>query len=103
MKKTTSILTLSLLVALGAQASDRKVTTLTDGWQFTKGEATHSTRWQDVKVPHDWAIYGPFDRANDLQEVAITQNGETEKTWKTGRTGGLPFIGKGEYLSLIHI
>lgn len=103
MKKTSSILTLSLLLALGAQASDRRVTTLKDGWQFTKGEASPSTKWQNVKVPHDWAIYGPFDRANDLQEVAVKQNGETEKTWKTGRTGGLPFIGKGEYRTTFNV
>lgn len=70
---------------------------LKDGWQFTKGTADASTKWQTVSVPHDWAIYGPFDRDNDLQVVAVEQNGETEKTLKTGRTGGLPFIGKGEY------
>ncbi|MEZ3589443.1 MAG: DUF4982 domain-containing protein [Muribaculaceae bacterium] len=70
---------------------------LKDGWQFTKGTADASTKWQNVSVPHDWAIYGPFDRDNDLQVVAVEQNGETEKTLKTGRTGGLPFIGKGEY------
>ncbi len=97
MTKLSSILSLSLLFALGVQGAERKVTTLNDGWQFTKGEATSATKWQNVRVPHDWAISGPFDRANDLQEVAIKQNGETEKTWKTGRTGGLPFIGKGEY------
>ncbi|MBD5181446.1 MAG: hypothetical protein HDS98_02720 [Bacteroidales bacterium] len=30
-------------------------------------------------MPHDWAITGPFDRSNDLQTVAVEQNGETEK------------------------
>jgi hypothetical protein len=32
-------------------------------------------------VPHDWAIYGPFDKNVDKQSVAIVQNGEiyTEK------------------------
>ncbi|MDE6157870.1 MAG: beta-galactosidase, partial [Muribaculaceae bacterium] len=59
--------------------------------------AAPSTQWQSVRVPHDWAIYGPFDRANDLQTVAVEQNGEKEETVKTGRTGGLPFIGKGVY------
>ncbi|MDE6859533.1 MAG: DUF4982 domain-containing protein [Duncaniella sp.] len=103
MKRLSSILSLSLLLAMGAQGADRKVTTLTDGWQFTKGEASDASKWQNVKVPHDWAIYGPFDRANDLQEVAIKQNGETEKTWKTGRTGGLPFIGKGEYRTTFNV
>lgn len=103
MTKLSSILSLSLLFALGVQGAGRKVTTLNDGWQFTKGEATSATKWQDVRVPHDWAISGPFDRANDLQEVAIKQNGETEKTWKTGRTGGLPFIGKGEYRITLNV
>ena len=76
-----------------ARTSER----LTDGWQFTKGDGIENAAWQNVNVPHDWAIYGPFDRANDLQVVAIEQNGETEVTVKTGRTGGLPFIGKGTY------
>ena len=35
-------------------------------------------QWQAVTVPHDWAIYGPFDRDNDLQKVAVTQNFEKQ-------------------------
>ncbi|MDE5674061.1 MAG: beta-galactosidase, partial [Muribaculaceae bacterium] len=77
--------------------ADRNVNTLNEGWQFTKGRPDSSTKWQQVRVPHDWAIYGPFDVANGLQKVAVEQNGETEETLKTGRTGGLPFIGKGTY------
>lgn len=45
----------------------------------------------------------PFSRENDLQHVTVEQNGETEDTWKTGRTGGLPFIGKGAYKRIIEI
>lgn len=81
----------------------RVVTTLNDGWEFTKGRPDASTKWQRVRVPHDWAIYGPFDRANDLQTVAVEQNGETEETEKTGRTGGLPFIGKGTYRTVFEV
>lgn len=44
-----------------------------------------------------------FSRENDLQHVTVEQNGETEDTWKTGRTGGLPFIGKGAYKRIIEI
>ena len=62
-------------------------------WDFSRD----SLDWQGVTVPHDWAIYGPFDRSNDLQKVTVEQNGETEATWKTGRTGGLPYVGKGYY------
>ena len=86
---------------IGASAipshAERVEQTFTSGWEFTKGRPSASTRWESVRVPHDWAIYGPFDRSNDLQTVAVEQNGEKEETVKTGRTGGLPFIGQGTY------
>ena len=84
-----------LLAGLGAEAREKR--TLTDGWIFAGGHNPEGAEWQAVRVPHDWAISGPFDRANDLQIVAVEQNGEKEETVKTGRTGGLPFIGKGTY------
>lgn len=90
--------------AAGVHAEARRTqTTLTDGWRFTKGAATDGADWQQVKVPHDWAIYGPFSRDNDLQTVAVEQNGETVPTEKTGRTGGLPFIGKGSYRTTFEV
>ena len=97
-KNKSLIIALPLLAGMIFPAvAERKISTLTDGWEFTKGRPDASTKWESVRVPHDWAITGPFDRANDLQTVAVEQNGETEKTEKTGRTGGLPFIGKGTY------
>jgi beta-galactosidase len=54
-------------------------------------------------VPHDWAIYGPFDERNDLQDVAILQNMEKKATLKTGRTGGLPYIGVGWYRTALDV
>ena len=92
-----------LSLALFAQ-EPRKVLNLEDGWKFYKGEASDAettafddSKWQDVTVPHDWAIYGPFDKEIDKQTVAITQNGEKVPTEKTGRTGALPFTGTGWY------
>lgn len=82
--------------------SARQVTLLRHGWEFCKGDSITSDR-QIVNIPHDWAIYGPFDRNIDLQEVAVKQNGETIKTLKTGRTGGLPFIGKGVYRTTFEV
>ena len=70
--------------------------TLLREWQFTQ-DTTDNPVWEDVTIPHDWAISGPFDRANDLQEVIVVQNGESEPTWKTGRSGGLPWMGRGHY------
>src|SRR3712207_9305359 len=90
------VMALSGAITLNTYAQ-RSVTTFNHGWQFSKGSLSDVKEWQQVRVPHDWAIYGPFNRTHDLQEVAVEQNGETKKTWKTGRTGGLPFIGKGIY------
>ena len=95
--KTILTIALALAIMPTLYGANRSETTLTGGWRFTKGTADAGTEWQQVSVPHDWAIYGPFDRSNDLQVVAVEQNGETEKTVKTGRTGGLPYVGKGEY------
>lgn len=86
-----------------ASGAGRTVTTLTDGWRFARGGDGPGAKWESVRVPHDWAIYGPFDRANDLQEVAVEQNGEKTATVKTGRTGALPFIGKGVYTNTFEV
>lgn len=91
-----SVMALSGAITLNLHAQ-RIETTLNKGWEFTKGRADSSTKWQEVRVPHDWAIYGPFDRNNDLQTVAIEQNNEKIESIKTGRTAGLPFIGQGTY------
>jgi beta-galactosidase len=84
-------------------AQTREVQEL-DSWKFMKGENDNAsainfndTQWESVKVPHDWAIYGPFDKEIDKQTVRIVQNNEEQATEKTGRTGALPFIGTGWY------
>lgn len=48
--------------------------------------AFNDAKWETVDIPHDWAIFGPFDKNNDLQNVAVTQNFETQASLKTGRT-----------------
>ncbi len=97
--KTTNILLfaacLALTLPLAGQVRNER---LLKDWEFRKDHETEAVvGWEKVSIPHDWAIYGPFDKANDLQTVAVTQNGETVPTEKTGRTGGLPYIGKGCY------
>ena len=74
-------------------AQQRQMLTLTEGWQFSRDNAS----WKSVNIPHDWAIAGPFDKKWDLQYVAIEQNGEKEKSEKSGRSGALPWIGEGHY------
>ena len=81
--------------------------TLLTTWQFRQEPSVQmpdvDTTWHTVQVPHDWSIDKPFDRAHDLQEVIVVQNGENEPTWKTGRSGGLPWMGKGHYRTRVAV
>ncbi|MNQ48480.1 Beta-galactosidase [compost metagenome] len=83
---------------------------LKDNWRFSKAAkedafsvAFDASKWEKVSVPHDWAIYGPFDKEWDKQVSAIEQNGEKIPTEKTGRTGALPHIGTGWYRNTFSI
>lgn len=87
-----------LMLPLALQAQVRQEYNLKT-WQFSRD----SVSWQTVSVPHDWAIGGPFDKKWDLQMVAIEQNGEKEKTEKSGRSGALPWIGEGFYSTNIKL
>ena len=59
--------------ALAADARTRE--SFNDGWEFARDGKT----FEPVRVPHDWAIAGPFDDKGD------------------GSTGKLPWKGKGVY------
>ena len=100
-----AIITLLLsFAAAGAFAQAQRTETILKDWEFRKGHETRAAEgWEKVSVPHDWAVYGPFDKANDLQTVAVVQNGEDVATEKTGRTGGLPYMGKGTYRRTLEI
>ena len=92
----TLALAAALLCSVGSRAAtpSRSERLLRD-WTFNGS--------QKVRIPHDWAIAGPFNGSYDFQTVAVTQNGETEATAKTGRTGGLPWIGEGSYECTVDI
>ena len=92
-----STLSLFLFLALGAVAQRHTIDLRQ--WQFSRNGAD----WQQVTIPHDWAISGPFDKKWDLQRVAIEQNGETEATEKSGRSGALPWIGEGYYRTTVSL
>ena len=93
----TKLFILSLFVSANCMA--QRTETYISNWQFSRD----SMAWEQVTVPHDWAISGPFDKKWDLQNVAITQNGETEATEKSGRSGSLPWIGEGFYRTVVDI
>ena len=103
MKRILGILA-AIATAATAFAQTQRSETILKEWEFRKGHDIEATEgWERVNVPHDWAIYGPFDKANDLQTVAVVQNGEDVATEKTGRTGGLPYMGKGAYRRTLEI
>ena len=91
-KKSITFVSLALALSTMCQAQSRKIIHL-PSWDFSRDGKS----WSQVAVPHDWAISGPFDKKWDLQMVAIEQNGEKEKTEKSGRSGALPWIGEGMY------
>ena len=95
---------LLLLMSLATINSWGQEQTLQKRWKFSREDraefsesAYNDAHWESVIVPHDWAIYGPFDMENDIQRTAIKQDGQKAAIEHTGRTGGLPFVGVGWY------
>ena len=73
---------------------------LTD-WEFVRGDSDEG--WQKVTVPHDWAIWGEFDREIDKQTVRVIEDGETKAQTRYGRSGCLPWIGVGRYRRTVEL
>lgn len=99
-----------LILLINAQLSAQTMISELESWRFYKGKNPFAFErdfddqdWEAVKIPHDWAIYGPFDKEIDKQLVKIEQNNEERATEKTGRTGALPFIGVGWYRTTLNI
>ncbi|MEQ1743966.1 MAG: glycoside hydrolase family 2 TIM barrel-domain containing protein [Saprospiraceae bacterium] len=90
--KFCSLLLLLLALSSQGQAPLRQTITLSENWKFTKGNPSgaetpdYDTRhWQTVRVPHDWAIAGPFDPAGSAE------------------TGKLPWQGQGWYRNTFRV
>ena len=114
---------------MNANTMSRQTIPLKEDWKFTRADdadsiaATHDdSTWETVRVPHDWAIAGPFDRESDIQRIekkqadkaklqshpanamielqALVVEGITEFT---GQTGGLPHVGTGCYRRVVSV
>ncbi len=103
MTKKTTLFLFTILSTFIAQAQTKELI-LEENWKFSKGNIENAynprfndSKWKTVSIPHDWAIYEPFNKEIDKQVVAITQNNEENATEKTGRTGALPHIGDAWY------
>lgn len=86
---TTTLLVLGCLSTLG---QSREMITLQTGWKFAKGSNEKASqikfddsKWQNVAIPHDWAIAEPTVVDGD------------------GNTGKLPWKGEGWYRKNLEI
>ncbi|MCX8083237.1 MAG: beta galactosidase jelly roll domain-containing protein, partial [bacterium] len=84
----------------------REIKLLKYGWKFQRGDFPEAikndfddSKWEDVRVPHDWAIKGPFSPDNDPH---VMKSGDKEVIL-LGSTGGLPHTGKGWYRLKFHL
>lgn len=89
-------------------ARGREVVVLDEGWKFCNRDVAGAEKpvfddggWQQVKVPHDWAIGGVFDMNIDAQLVQVIEDGDTMPRLRTGRTGALPMFGVGWYRKVL--
>ncbi|HLO58467.1 MAG TPA: glycoside hydrolase family 2 TIM barrel-domain containing protein [Bacteroidales bacterium] len=85
-----SLFFIACFISLNSFSSE--VITLQTGWKFSKGNPQNAaqvkfddSKWQDVRIPHDWAIYGP-----------VEPKGE-------GNTGKLPWRGEAWYRNALDI
>lgn len=104
MNRILLVLFLFFFTPFFSLSQERKVMTLTDHWKFQKGkndkafeEKCNDSKWENVTVPHDWAIKGPFDKNIDIQMVTIAQDGLYTPAPLTGRSGALPYVGEAWY------
>ena len=118
-KRLTHALSTLLLVsfALGLNScSDnsivrvRDISFLKQEWRFHKADSSvfqsikyDDNHWGIVSVPHDWAIYGPFDSLNDAQTKQVVADLEKKPKLRLGRTAGLPYMGVGWYRNTFSI
>ncbi|PCI35305.1 MAG: glycoside hydrolase family 2 [Flavobacteriaceae bacterium] len=84
--KLASLFILLILILSCTSPQERNRVSFNQNWQFLKGEVGqehmpnfNDSNWRTLELPHDWAIEGPFDKANDA------------------RTGGLPIYGTAWY------
>ncbi|MFI3207438.1 MAG: glycoside hydrolase family 2 TIM barrel-domain containing protein, partial [Clostridia bacterium] len=55
------------------------------------------SNWENVRVPHDYAVNGGFSQENDKQIISVFQDDIHKAITHIGRTGGLPIDEEGWY------
>lgn len=110
MKKILAIAISVWFLAGAAYSANREVLLLDKGWKFIRNDLSNGealnldvTKWEDVTVPHDWAITQNFDMNIDMQSVQVIEDGEKSAKLRTGRTGALPCFGVGWYRKILQV
>src|SRR5215472_12879032 len=67
-----------LTAATAVRVGNERRLNFNDGWRFYKGEAAGAEQpsfadqqWTELRLPHDWAIEGPF--APDLRDGLVSE------------------------------
>ena len=101
MKKIIFVVVLFFSSFITMQAGD--VIAL-EHWKFSLSDAKETAAvgfddslWEQVRVPHDWAINKSFDMQVDMQLVQVKEDGDQVAKLRTGRTGALPAFDIGWY------
>ncbi len=71
------------LTVFAADAGGRRVENFNRDWRFAKGDqagaeavAFNDSGWQPVRLPHDWAISGPYEPQGDASTGKLPWRGE---------------------------
>jgi beta-galactosidase len=85
------------------EIADQQRVNFNDGWRFLKAEAEGAqapgfddAKWTEVRLPHDWAIDGPFDSSLNPETGALPVFG----TGWYRKTFTLPETLKNKYVSI---
>src|SRR5689334_5502685 len=98
-----ALLTSSAVAGTAVPVSGERRLAFNDGWRFFKGAADGAERpafddakWQEVRLPHDWAIDGPFDSKLNPHTGALPVSG----TGWYRKSFTLPASLKGRYFTI---
>ena len=96
-----------------AQQNKNRTDQLIKNWKFAKADVFapevnqpdfNDSYWQEVTIPHDWAIEGPFyKKADNLADSLYNESNFSPTIWDITNTGGLPWVGTGWYRTYIPI
>jgi len=77
-----ALLSLATVPSVSVAANLARRTAFNDGWRFLQGDAAGAEQsgfddagWRKVRLPHDWAIAGPFDRSLNPHTGALPVSG----------------------------